>query len=106
MYYCLRQMNFHHLVIFQVVLMPVLDCHFAIDCLSHVRLYIQFHLTTSFWNQILINVGSVAIWNRNKVAAALALTVWVITIGFHIYSKSLPLTASAEDPESHTNVGW
>ena len=57
-----------------------------------------------FWNQALINVASIAIWNRNKVATALAMSVWGASVGFHLHSKSLPFVPSAEDLESHTNV--
>jgi hypothetical protein len=50
-----------------------------------------------------INAARIVIWNRNKVVVALASTVWGTSIVFHLLSKSLPLTFSAED---HTNVIW
>ena len=53
---------------------------------------------------MLINVASIVIWKRNKVAVALSMIVWLISIGFHVHSKSLPFAPSAEDLESHTNV--
>ena len=77
--------------------MPVLNCHLPIDCHSHVRH--QSQITTIFWNQELKNVASIAIWNRNKVAVTLAMTVWVVSIGFHLHSKSLHFVPSTEDLE-------
>jgi hypothetical protein len=53
---------------------------------------------------VLINVASIAIWNRNKVVVALAMIVWGISIGFHLRSESLSFALSAEDLESHTNM--
>ena len=84
--------------------MRVRDYRFAVDCYSHVRLHLQFHITTILWNQVLKNFASIAIWNRNKAAVALAIIVWGTNIGFHIYSKSLPLIPSAEDLKCHTNA--
>ncbi|KAI0279377.1 hypothetical protein BGY98DRAFT_933272 [Russula aff. rugulosa BPL654] len=55
------------------VLMHILDYRFSINRSSHV----------------LINVASIAIWSRNKVAVALAMTVWMISIGFHLYNLVL-----------------
>ena len=53
---------------------------------------------------MLKNFASIAIWNRNKVAVALAMIVWLINLGFHVYSKSLPLIPSADDLKCHTNA--
>ena len=63
-------------------------------------------MVTIFRNYELIDVASIAIWNRNKVVVTLAITVWGTSIAFHLRSKSLSLTASAEDLESYTNVVW
>ena len=86
--------------------LPFCDDRFAIDCSSHVRLYLESHIAAIFRNNVLIDDASIAIWNRNKVAVILAITVWVITVAFHLQSKFLPLTPSAEDPESQTNMIW
>ena len=43
-------------------------------------------------NRVLIDATSIAIWNGNKVVVTLVITVWVTSIGFHVQSKSLPLT--------------
>jgi hypothetical protein len=40
-------------------------------------------------NQELIEIGSIAIWNRNKVATAAAISVWVINVAFLTQGKSL-----------------
>lgn len=84
-------------VVFIVVLMPVLDCRLLTDCYSHVRHHCSPIYTTIFLNKELINVASIAIWKRNKVAVALAMTVWVVSIGFHLHSKSLHFVPSTED---------
>jgi hypothetical protein len=51
------------------------------------------------------NAARIAIWNQNRVVVALAGTLLGTSIAFHLLSKSLPLTLSVEDPESHTNCG-
>jgi hypothetical protein len=80
---------------------PVCDRCFAIDCFSHVRLHRQPPVLANFWNQVLIDTASIAIWNRNKVVVTLAITVWGTSGAFHIQSKPIPLTAPVEDLESH-----
>ena len=52
---------------------------------------------------MLITIASVAIWDRNMVVMTLTVIVWGTSIGFHLYSKLLPLVP-VEDMESHINV--
>jgi hypothetical protein len=52
---------------------------------------------------VLINAARIAIWNRNKVVVTLTIIVWGTSIGFHLYSKFLPL-APVEDLEFRINV--
>jgi len=83
--------------------MPGVDCRYAIDCSSHVRVRPRFHIKTILGNRVLINTASFAIWNKNKVVVILTTIVWGASIGFHLHSKFLPL-APVEDLESHINV--
>ena len=86
---------------------PVCDCRFAIDYSSHVRLYLQLQVKTSFRNQALIDTTSFAIWNKNKVVVMLAVVVWGIGIVSHIQSKALPITSCTYfESEFHTTVVW
>ena len=80
--------------------MPVRDCRFLVDRHSHVSLHFGPRQQL-FWNQALINAARIAIWNRNKVAIVLAMTVWVLSIGFHLNSKSHPFVPSSEDLKSN-----
>ena len=86
--------------------LPFCDERFAIDCSSHVRLYLEIHIAAIFRNNVLIDDASIAIWTRNRVVVILAITVLVITVAFHLQSKFLPFVPSAEDAEFHTNVIW
>ena len=52
---------------------------------------------------MLITVASFAIWNGNKAVVILTIIVWGTSIGFHLYSKFLPL-APVEDLESCINL--
>jgi hypothetical protein len=52
---------------------------------------------------VLIDAISIAIWNRNKVVVTLTIIAWGTGIGFHLYSKLLPLVP-VEDLESCINV--
>ena len=83
--------------------MSGIDRCFAIDCSSHVRVRPRFHVRTILGIQVLINAASIAIWNKNKVVVPLTLIVWGTTVGFHLHSKSLPVTP-VEDLESRINV--
>ena len=40
-------------------------------------------------NQPLIEIASIAIWNRNKVVMAAAIGVWCVNLGFLIQGRSL-----------------
>jgi hypothetical protein len=71
------------------------------------RMYVSFHSSKpgpSFPNQALIEVFSVAIYNRNKFVMALAVTAWVINFSLIIEGKSLPFCHPADYRESHTNM--
>jgi len=46
---------------------------------------------------VLIGIASLAIWNRNKVAVAMAISVWVINVGFLIQGKSRLLPSIPEN---------
>ncbi|KAF8494698.1 hypothetical protein F5888DRAFT_1805422 [Russula emetica] len=52
---------------------------------TYVIIY-DYRTTTIFLNQVLINITSIAIWNRNKAVFALAITIWAANIAFHIQS--------------------
>jgi len=71
--------------------LPVFDYCFVIDRPSHVRLHQPFGLKPIFGNQVLIDATSIAIWNRNKVVATVAIIVWGIIFGTHLHSKFLLL---------------
>jgi hypothetical protein len=44
--------------------------------------------------QVLIDVTSTAIWNRNKIAMAMAIGAWILNIGFIVLGRLLlPSTA-------------
>ena len=85
--------------LFLDVFMPGVNCRYAIDYPSHVCVLSWFHVKT----QVLISVASIAIWKRNKVVVTLTVVVWGTGIGFHFYSKFLPLSP-VEDLESHINM--
>jgi hypothetical protein len=89
--------------LFLAVFKSGIDCRFAIDCSSHVRVRPRFHVKTVLGNQVLINAASIAIWNRNKVVVTLTIIVLGTSIGFHLRSKFFPL-APVEDLESRINV--
>lgn len=44
-----------------------------------------------YTNQVLIAATSTAIWNRSKIAIAMAISVWVINVGFVTLGKFLLL---------------
>jgi len=60
---------------------------FTIDCSSHVRLLSHFHKTIIFPYQTLIAVASMAVWNKNKIATAMAICLWGANTAFFIYCK-------------------
>jgi hypothetical protein len=62
---------------------------FTVDCYSHVRLHSHFHKTAIFPDQTLIEVASIAVWNKNKVATAMAIGLWGANAAFFIYCKLL-----------------
>jgi hypothetical protein len=49
--------------------------------------------------QELTEAASIAIWNKNKAIAAMALSVWAINIGFLIQGQSAPRPPRAGHPE-------
>jgi hypothetical protein len=85
----------------------LLDCvrFFAFDCSSRVRSHQHPRDTPISPNQPLIDISSIAIWNRNKAAMAATIGVWGINIVFLIQGKSLlPLLAGNLKP--YTNILW
>jgi len=80
----------HFIVIFLLVFHLFDDVRlFTIDCASHVRLLSHFHETTIFPDQTFIVIASIAIWNKNKVATAMAISLWTAHVAFFIYCKLL-----------------
>jgi hypothetical protein len=47
-------------------------------------------------NQVLIEITSIAIWNRERVVVAMAITVWVVNVAFLVQGKS-PLSTPSRD---------
>ena len=76
---------------------------FTFDCSSRVSPHQHFHDAMVSPNQELIEIASIAIWNRNKIATAAAIGVWVINVAFLIQGKSL-LPFPTGDPELRANV--
>ncbi len=76
---------------------------FTFDYSSRVSPHQHFHDTMVSPNQELIEIASIAIWNRNKVATAAAIGVWVINVAFLIQGKPL-LPFPMGDPELPDNV--
>ena len=58
-----------------------------------------------FINQLLIEIASVAIWNRNKVVVVASSIVWCVNVGFLIQGKSLLLFPAAIW-KRYTNKVW
>jgi hypothetical protein len=56
-------------------------------------------------NQPLIEIASIAIWNKNKVVMAAAISVWCINVGFLIKGRSL-FSFPAVTWGDYTNVVW
>jgi hypothetical protein len=52
--------------------------------------YLSFRSTTISPHQTLIEAASIAIWNRNNIAVALAIGTWVINVVFLILGMSFP----------------
>jgi len=69
--------------------LPVYGIRFAINCPSHVCLYLYFRATTTSLVEALIMVVSIAIWNRKKLAVWISLGVWGCNVAFLIQGKSL-----------------
>lgn len=55
--------------------------------------------------QTLIEVASIAIWDRNKVIMATAISVWVINVGVLTQGMFL-LSSPREDLEFNINIAW
>ena len=49
-----------------------------------------FRSTTTSPNQALIEAASIAIWNKNNIAVALAIGTWIINVVFLILGMSFP----------------
>ena len=96
-----RENAYHLFVLLIDYFLLVCDRRFAIDCFPHVRLRQRLPVLTFFRNQVLIDIASIAIWNRNKFVVTLAIAVWGISAAFHIQSKPLPFTLPLEELESH-----
>jgi hypothetical protein len=60
-----------------------------IGCSSQVRPLQRSLDTTTFPNQMFIEVASIAIWERNRVAMALAISVWGTNAVFYVLCKLL-----------------
>jgi hypothetical protein len=58
-----------------------------------------------FLNQLLIEIASVAIWNRKKVIVVASIIIWCVNVGFLIQGKSL-LSFPAAIWKHYTNVVW
>jgi hypothetical protein len=54
--------------------------------------------------QVPIDTTSIAIWNRNKAAIALSITVWGINTAFHIKSKPFSSPFPIKDLELCSNL--
>jgi hypothetical protein len=55
--------------------------------------------------QTLIEIASIAIWDRNKVIMAAAISVWVINVGVLTQGMFL-LSSPGEDLEFNINIAW
>src|SRR5260221_14654663 len=51
--------------------LPVYGSRFAIDCPSHVCLYVHFRAESTSLHEALIVVASIAIWNRKKLVVGI-----------------------------------
>ena len=60
---------------------------FTVDCSPHVRILSRFHKTAIFPDQTFIEVASIAIWNKNKIAMVMAISLWGANAAFFIYCK-------------------
>lgn len=77
---------------------------FIIGCSSQVRPLQHSHDTTTFPNQTFIEVASIAIWNRNKVAMALAFSVWGINTVLYVLCKLLLPVPCVIGTKPHINM--
>lgn len=84
------------IVSFLVFFLSGLCGSFVIDRSAHVSLHHHHLFTIIYINKALIETASSAIWNRNRVAVAAAIGVWLINVGFLIQGRSrlLPLLQS------------
>jgi hypothetical protein len=83
----LREENAQHIfVVFSPdFYVPVCGRRLAVVCYSHVRLHLPFRIATISPDQVLIDVASIAIWNRNKVVMVMSISLWAIGAASHIY---------------------
>ena len=56
-----------------------------------LRAYVLINTSTVLNLSKLTEAGSIAVWNRNRVVVALAISVWVVNAAFLLQSKSLLL---------------
>jgi hypothetical protein len=71
------------------------------------RAYVSFHSFKPgqyFPNQALIEAFSIAIWNKNKFAMAIAVISWVTNVSVIIQGKSFPFYSPVDYRESHNNM--
>ena len=69
----------------------------ASSLLIVLRMYALFN-TSTFRNQPVSEVSSIAIWNRNKVIMAMAIIIWRIDAIVYVQCRSL-LHCHVRDPE-------
>jgi hypothetical protein len=93
------------MIFFPGFLLLIYDGLFAIDRSSRVRSHRHFHEATISQNRVLIALGRIAIWDKHKVAVAMAIGVWAINSAFFIQGESL-LPYLAGDHEQNPTLTW
>lgn len=82
---------------------------FASSLLIVLRMYVHNNDPTEplSQNHTLIDVASIAIWNKNKIVSSTAFAIWGINGAFFLQRKLLlPYPTSDWELKSHTNVVW
>ena len=72
------------------IYLPIYGRCFAAGCPSHVCPDLRLPLYGHLPRVVLIEVSSIAIWNRNKVAVVIAISVWGINVVFLVEGGCLP----------------